>query len=420
MRLTAGTVRVDARDPFDPAGRRALRGRVVSYLPQDPASALDPAHPLAAQLRTTARAAHPSASRRELNQRIRAAGEAAAFDLALLDRYPAQLSGGQAQRALLAWTFLTRPRLLVLDEPTSGLDADTARRVGDAFARLPWGPAVLVISHDRDLVARTAHRTLHLLHGRLAHAHVSGHSSTAPVSENAASAALRAVGPGPAPNHPVLSMTGVAIRRGPRELLRDGELHLGSGELLAIRGPSGAGKTALARAVCGLAPPHRGILQLHGSTIPWDAAHRARHRAPFLAYVGQDARAALNPRESVRRTLHRALDTARRRSRDTPEGPEAVLKLVGLGAGALDRTPDQLSGGQRHRIALARALAAGPTALVCDETLAALDHVTAQQILDTLDGLRRDTGLPVLLITHQDRVARRADRILTLHEGRLA
>jgi peptide/nickel transport system ATP-binding protein len=93
---------------------------------------------------------------------------------------------------------------------------------------------------------------------------------------------------------------------------------------------------------------------------------------------------------------------------------------VGLGAGALDRTPDQLSGGQRHRIALARALAAGPTALVCDETLAALDHVTAQQILDTLDGLRRDTGLPVLLITHQDRVARRADRILTLHEGRLA
>ena len=92
---------------------------------------------------------------------------------------------------------------------------------------------------------------------------------------------------------------------------------------------------------------------------------------------------------------------------------------MGLGPGVLDRTPDQLSGGQRHRNALARALAAGPSALVCDETTAALDHDSAQQILDTLDQLRNDTGLPVLLITHQDPVARRADRILTLQEGRL-
>ncbi|MGO2360119.1 MAG: ABC transporter ATP-binding protein [Brachybacterium tyrofermentans] len=414
LHLTAGTVRVDGRDPLTPAERRALRGRVTAYLPQDPASALDPARTVAAQLRTAARAAHPTASRRARHEFSRAAAEAAALDPALLSRHPAQLSGGQAQRALLAWTFLTRPRLLLLDEPTSGLDADTALRVSATFARLPWHPAVLLISHDQDLIDRTADRTLRLDHGHLS-------EQTSPPAAPMSVTKTPRVDPGRhlAPSRPVLSMAGVTIRRGGQELLRDAELHLEASELLAIRGPSGAGKTALARALSGLAPPHAGILRLHDNEIPWDAAIRARDHAPFLAYVGQDARAALNPRETVRRTLHRALDTARRRSRPAPAGPKSVLALVGLGPGVLDRTPDQLSGGQRHRIALARALAAGPSALVSDETTAALDHDSAQQILDTLDQLRRDTGLPVLLITHQDPVAHRADRILTLQEGRL-
>ncbi|GAA3660941.1 ABC transporter ATP-binding protein [Microbacterium marinilacus] len=414
LHLTAGTVRVAGRDPLTPAGRRALRSRVTAYLPQDPASALDPTRTVAAQLRTAARTAHRTASRQKRIELRYAAVEAAVLDAMLLPRLPAQLSGGQAQRALLAWTFLTQPQLLILDEPTSGLDADTALRVSAAFARLPWNPAVLLISHDRDLIARTADRTLRLEHG-----HLSEQRGCPAAPVGAAEAPRGSTEPRLASSRAALSMTGATIRRGGRELLHDAELCLGVGELLAIRGPSGVGKTALARALCGFAPPRAGILRLHGNEIPWAATSRARNDAPFLAYVGQDARAALNPRETISRTLQRALDTARRRSRPRPAGPESVLALVGLGPELLDHTADQLSGGQRHRVALARAVAAGPAVLVCDETTAALDQESAQRILDTLDTLRRDTGLPVLLITHQDAVADRADRILTLQEGRL-
>ncbi|MFV0372639.1 ATP-binding cassette domain-containing protein, partial [Microbacterium sp.] len=135
---TGGQVRVDGNDPFRPAGRRAVRGRIAAYLPQDPASALDPARSIAGHLRTAARLAHPGASRADRRALVRTGVAEAAFDPALLSRRPAQLSGGQAQRALLAWTYVTRPRLLVLDEPTSGLDPRTAARVSAAFTTLEW------------------------------------------------------------------------------------------------------------------------------------------------------------------------------------------------------------------------------------------------------------------------------------------
>lgn len=411
LRLTCGRVRVAGHDPFTPAGQRALRGRVTAYLPQDPAGALDPARTVAGQLRTAARIAHPSASRHARAALIEDAAAAASFEHALLSRRPASLSGGQAQRALLAWTFLIRPGLLVLDEPTSGLDPDTALRVSTTFAALPWGPALLLISHDRQLVDRVSDRILHLHGGRL--------RAVEPVEPLATPAATRPGAYGP-PRDPVLSMAGVTIRRGGRTLLHDAALRLGTGELLAVRGPSGAGKTSLARALCGLAPPATGVLRWRGADVPWLAAARTRGGGPYLAYVGQDARAALNPRETVCRTLQRALDTARRHDRPAPAGPDIALDQVGLPPSVLDRCADQLSGGQRHRVALARAVAAGPAVLVCDETTAALDHAGAQRILDALDTLRHETGLPVLLITHQDSVADRADRVLTLEEGRLA
>ncbi|TDC55950.1 ABC transporter ATP-binding protein [Actinomadura sp. KC345] len=412
LRRTAGRIEVTGHDPFTGEGRAALRGRTTGYLPQDPASALDPRRMVLAQLRTAARIAHPGEARRDRDDRVRAAAEAAALDTALLRRHPARLSGGQAQRALLAWTFVTRPRLVILDEPTGGLDPDAARRVSDAFTRLPWEPAVLLVSHDRALVDRAAHRVLELAAGRLRHA-------PAPASTVPDPSRHRR------PNGPVgageraLSAEGLTIRRGGVPLLRDASLHLAAGEMVAVRGVSGSGKTSLARALCGLAPPDAGRLRMDGAPVHWDGAVRARTGGPFLAYVGQDARAALNPHEIVRRTLARASAAAHRRGIPPGPGPEPLLDGLGLAADVLDRTPDRLSGGQRHRVVLARALAAVPSAVVCDETLASLDHTTVRLVLDVLDAWRRATGSAVLLITHQDEVAARADRVLTLSGGRL-
>ncbi|MFI0352568.1 ABC transporter ATP-binding protein [Actinomadura sp. 9N407] len=413
LRRTAGRVEVTGHDPFTPEGRAVLRGRVTGYLPQDPASALDPRRRVLSQLRTAARIAHPGESRRDHDARIRAAADAADFDAALLRRHPAQLSGGQAQRSLLAWTFLTRPRLVILDEPTSGLDPDTARRVSAAFTRLPWEPAVLLISHDRALVDRAAHRVFELAGGRLQAATASPPPVPRPARHRSPD------GPTGDGEERVLAADGLTIRRGGVPLLRNASLHLAAGEFVAVQGVSGSGKTSLARALCGLAPPDAGRLCVHDAPVSWDGAARARTGGPFLAYVGQDARAALNPYETVRRMLARAVAAAHRRGIPPGPGPKALLDSLGLTADVLDRTPDRLSGGQRHRVMLARALAAVPAVVVCDETLASLDRTTARLVLGALDAWRRTTGSAVLLITHHDEVAAHADRVLTLSGERL-
>ncbi|QSB16660.1 ABC transporter ATP-binding protein [Natronosporangium hydrolyticum] len=414
LRRISGTARVAGHDPFTRTGQRALRGQVTAYLPQDPASALNPRRTILGHLRTAARISHPGERRAARSDRIRAAAEAAAFDAELLHRHASRLSGGQAQRALLAWTFVTRPELLILDEPTSGLDPVTALRVGTAFASLPWRPAVLLISHDRDLVAHTAGCAWQLTAGQL-------RSVAAAPPHKPAAAATAVAGPTSVPpvGPAVLAADRLTIHRGASRLLSEASLTLHAGELVAVQGPSGSGKTSLARTLCGLAPPTAGRLSVQGRPVAWEAATRARAGGPFVAYVGQDARAALHPQERIRRTLTRALAAGARRGPAVDPDLTGLLKRFGLPDDVLDRTPDRLSGGQRHRVALARAIAAAPTVLVCDETTASLDRVTRELVLDALDELRRHTGLPVLAVTHQDAVAARADRVLTLTGGDL-
>ncbi|MGO1507637.1 MAG: ABC transporter ATP-binding protein [Microbacterium sp.] len=404
-----GEVRVAGHDPLTRSGRRAIRGRLAAYLPQDPASALDPARTIAAQLRTACRIAHPHTSRSERSVILIDAARDAALEPELLTRRPLRLSGGQAQRALLAWTIIARPELLILDEPTSSLDPQTALRVSRIFTTLPWEPAVLLVSHDRDLIARVSDRVLELDGGRLRPAPSIPIRASVPPMRRAPEESRQ----------PVLVAEGVTILRGGRAVVRDTSLRLEAGEMVAIRGRSGSGKTSLARALSGFAPPAAGALLVDGHPVPWEAGARARGGGPFIAYVGQDARAALHPGETVERTLQRARTAAHDRDTSRFPEPRELLDLVGLPHAAQSRLPSELSGGQRHRLVLARALAASPDVLVCDETTAALDIDTAERILDMLDRIRRDIGLPVLLITHQDAVAARADRTLTLQEGSL-
>lgn len=423
LQLRSGAVAIEGRYPFTAVGKSQLRGRLTGYLPQDPASALDPRRAIRAQLRVAARVAYRGSRRSEREASISAAIDAADFSPHLLRRLPGELSGGQAQRALLAWAFISRPRLLILDEPTSGLDSDTARRVSRSFTSLPWNPAVLLISHDRELTDRVAERVFELRSGRL-------HSIPTRLPEPSASvlnvtgASVSAKGRGRRDREVVVER--MRIRRGGDTLLTATSLHFSTGELVALRGLSGAGKTAVAKALCGLEAPESGSLLVRGMKTSWQADQRVRSRGPFIAYVGQDARAALNPHETLGAALIRATRSARRRDIShgahpaTEEWSAATLmKRLALPFDALERTPDRLSGGQRHRAALARALAARPDMLVLDETLAALDRSTALLVLDTLEDWRGINCAPVLLITHQDAVADRADRVLTLSERRI-
>ncbi|UCM87047.1 ABC transporter ATP-binding protein [Streptomyces marincola] len=407
---TGGTVRVAGIDPFSRAGARQVRGRLVAYLPQDCAATLPAEHRVGWVLdRAAGRAGVPRA--RRAAERARAL-ERVRLPADLARSFPHQISGGQAQRVALAAVLAAGARLIVLDEPTSGLDPALVDDVVELLRTATGDAALLVVSHDPEVVDRLTERRLTMAGGRLAEG--TG-AAPAAAGRTVAAAPPRAAPPGP----PVLLAEGVTGGPGRPAVLAGAGLSLGAGECVAVLGASGAGKTTLARALAGTAVPAGGRLWLGGDEQPWPVARRTRAARLLVAHVDQDSRGALNPRERIGTALERARAAARRGGVDAPPVAD-LLAGVSLPAGAARRYPGELSGGERQRANLARALAAGPRVLLCDEVTASLDGATEDEVLDLLGRLRRAHGLAVVLITHSRRVASGADRCLVLRDGQLA
>ncbi|MFF2523472.1 ABC transporter ATP-binding protein [Streptomyces liangshanensis] len=428
LEVRGGTVRVAGLDPFDAGHARHLRGRVVSFLGQDPASSLNPALRIGTQIAEAVRLRSPGTKRDDVRARV---GELLLSvrlpaDRAFMRRLPRQLSGGQAQRVALARALAGRPGLLVLDEPTSGLDPVLAEVMRGLLAEVLSGGdrAALLVSHAPAWIASVADDVIRLDGGRIVPA---GQPRTSrPVvpsrplvpSRNSPPAGPGAGPPGAlAAAHAVgalLSARGVYASHGRVPVLHDVSLTVPAGSCAAVIGPSGSGKTTFARCLAGLHRPLRGSVEWRGGGAP-------RGPGTPVQLVAQDARGALNPRESVGDALMRPLRAVRSRSvRDTSREAVRLLGLVGLDPDLRERRPGQLSGGQRQRVSLARTLAAGPRVLVCDEITSALDPETADGILDLLDSLRRTLGLTVVMVTHDlAAAASRAERVVVLHAGRV-
>ncbi|UKF79963.1 ABC transporter ATP-binding protein [Clavibacter californiensis] len=412
-RVAAGTVRVHGVDPLTPAGRRLLRGQVVGHVPQDPASALDPARTALHHIRQAARRSAGRTSRAELGRVVLEAAHDARLDPTLLRRRGSELSGGQAQRVILAALLAAQPAVVLLDEPTSALDAETADLVARHVARLPWLPAVVLASHDPDVLARTSGRVVTLRDG----AHAPGGTRDAAPPPRAAATATAASRTA-APALPAVDVSGLRIRFGAHRVVEEASLRIPAGGIVAIRGRSGSGKTSVGRAIAGLLVPEAGVLEVAGARIPWPGDDRSTYQKPLVGLVLQDSRAALHPGETVLATLARAGRAAVRQGSPAVD-PAELLGRLGLDPRLVDRRPHELSGGQRQRVAIARALAAAPALLVCDEITASLDATAERTVLDALDEARARTGVAILLITHSATAAERADRVLTLADGRL-
>ncbi len=409
-----------------PASPDALRGRRVAYVFQDAASSLHPLRRIGDQLRECLGVHAPALKGAALRRRIEHSLAEVGLDSdpRWLRAFPHQLSGGQRQRAMLALTLLPQPELLIADEPTSALDPVLARRVCDLLAGLAAqrGMGLLLISHDLPRVAEYCARIYRLQGGR-AHPDASG-------AQPAAVPRVPRQAPVPARGEALIATSDLMLSHasGPRwpwqpapaPALRGATLTLAAGQRLGVVGGSGSGKSTLARGLLGLLRPSAGKVQWFGHelrALDLPTLRRFRRRVQM---VFQDPYRSLDPMQRIDAMLHEALAFA-----SVPGAPGerqtaalAALESVGLDSSALRRYPAQFSGGQRQRLAIARALACGPEVLVCDEATSALDSETQWQILQLLDRLAAARGLVLVFISHDlDAVRWLCDALLVLDRG---
>jgi peptide/nickel transport system ATP-binding protein len=431
-----GRLRVDGVDiPLASPAHRALAGRGLAWVPQDPLASLHPLKRVGAQLVETLRAVRglgrdaAVAEARALLERVQVPEPASA-----LRRYPHEFSGGQRQRIAIALALATRPRVLVADEPTAALDARIARdvlRLLDGL-RADDGLALLLVSHDLPLVAAHAQQVHVLRRGEVveqgAAADVLAHPTHAYTRELVASGIVDAPQATPRVDAPVvLEARGLRLRYpgATRDALDGVDLELRRGEALAIVGESGSGKSSLGRVLLRLVRHARGEVRLHhaGGAVDLLALppRELRRLRRVLGIVFQDPYASLDPRmrvldlvtEPLR--IHGDADAVTLRARAAE-----LLAQVGLEPAMLDRHPHAFSGGQRQRIAIARALAGDPALLLCDEAVSALDAHHRRAILQLLADLKRERGLALLFITHDlAGAALLADRIAVMEDGRV-
>jgi peptide/nickel transport system ATP-binding protein len=437
-RLTGGSVHLDGVSVLEQSLPRLqeLRGRSITYVAQSAAAAFNQAMTIDAQVIEV-----PVMTGTMTREAALAKARRLYRDLELPDpatigkRYPHQLSGGQLQRLMAAMAMISDPQLLILDEPTTALDVTTQIEVLHAFKTLiaENGTAAIYVSHDLSLVAQIADHILVLKNGRMveygtteqiiaaprhdytraliAAAHVMPAQIGAPLSSRPA-----------AP--PLLEVRNVTAGYGPKQsvpALQDINLSIQAGETVGVIGESGSGKTTLGRLISGLMPARAGEVLLDGQRLSPAVGQRSRDELRQVQFAFQMADTALNPRQSINKILSRPMMFYHglNQSEATREVAR-LLERVDLPTGFAHRYPPQLSGGQRQRVNLARALAARPRLIICDEITSALDTIVAQQILDLLADLQDELGVSYLFITHDiATVARIADRIAVMREGRI-
>lgn len=431
VQITSGEVYLNDRDIIElgSRGHRALRGAEVSYVSQSAAASFNPAKPILDQV-TEATILHGRLSKR--------AAETRAIDLfrqlGLPDpdnigrRYPHQVSGGQLQRCMTALALCPEPDLVVFDEPTTALDVTTQievlKAIKDAIAAT--GVAALYITHDLAVVAQVADEIMVLRGGETVEHGLTEQIITAPREKyTRALVSVRSIQHPmqPEPDKPVVEIDGVtATYRGIGfDILSNINLTLSPGRTLAIVGESGSGKSTLARVMTGLLPPREGRILFEGRDLALEQRARSREDLREMQMIYQMADVAMNPRQSVGTIIGRPLEFYfRLKGEEKRRRIVELLDAIDLGAEYLDRYPAELSGGQKQRVCIARALAAKPKVIICDEVTSALDPLVADGILKLLLDLQRVEGVAYMFITHDLATVRAmADTIAVMHRGRV-
>ncbi len=447
-RFRNGRVFLEGRDvlAMSIAEKRDLRGRDVAYVAQSAQASLNPSIPVGEQI----------AESLHLHQ-VAEGADATRRTIELLDlldiphpemivrRYPHQTSGGQQQRIMMAMALACRPRLLVLDEPTTALDVTTQIEVLKAIKSVnrDLGTASIYVSHDLSVVAQVADRILVMNQG-----HVVEEGETSRILDDAREdytrTLLGAVKPPPSPektvvnptvtsgSEPVISVKHTSASYARQTLfgtiereqyvLHDIALDVWPREVLAVVGESGSGKSTLARVMAGLHPPLPGAeITLDGDLLAGRARRRTRDQLRRIQIIFQSPDQSLNPERRVDDAIGRPLELYFGMSGSEKYDRIAdLLELVGLDPDYAGRFPAELSGGERQRVSIARAFAAEPDIILCDEVLSALDTVVAARVLELMKDLRESHQVAYVFISHDlSTVASIADRVAVMYAGRI-
>lgn len=427
-RISAGSILFDGVNlaKLSEPEKRGLWGRRLAYVAQSAAAACNPAHRIIDQYVETP-VWHGISSRQ--------AARRAAIDLFrrlhlpdpenIGERYPHQLSGGQLQRAMTAMAMSCNPDLIVFDEPTTALDVTTQVEVLSAIKDVvrTSQTAAIYISHDLAVVAQLADRIVVLRHGRVIEEAETTRMLSDPRDPYTRSLwAVRTLRteekqPGTAQ----LRLRGIEASYGSVKAVDGVDLTVAAGQTVAIVGESGSGKTTLAKVIAGLVQPSRGEILFEGKPLPPRLEQRPRELLRRIQLIYQTPDTALNPSRRVREILSRTLSHLQGlRGQELDRKLKEAMDMVELDAGLLDRLPAELSGGQKQRVCIARALAANPDLVICDEVTSALDQIVARDILNLLMRLQVELGVSYLYITHDLMTVKAiADQVVVMRDGRI-
>ncbi len=430
-RISGGSIVFDGIDLTSASEeqKRKLRGVHIAYVAQSAAAAFNPAHKLIDQC-SEGPVQHGVKNKRE--------ADADAKDLygrlLLPDpqnigyRYPHQVSGGQLQRAMTAMALACRPDLLVFDEPTTALDVTTQIEVLATIRDIveQFNAAAIYITHDLAVVAQMADRIMVLRYGDLIEEADTRTMMSDPQESYTktlwAVRSFRKTETKRSDDIPLIKVDHVTAGYGPVDVLHDINLEVYSGRTVAIVGESGSGKSTAARVITGLLPPREGQVLFRGKRLSRDYRKRSKEELRHAQMIYQMPDTAVNPRQRIRSIIGRPLQFyLGLQGAELDRRIRELLEMIEMEPSQfIERYPGELSGGQKQRICIARALAAEPEFIICDEVTSALDQIVAEGILKLLDRLQQELNLGYMFITHDLATVRAiADEVVVMLQGRI-
>lgn len=438
LRVSGGSLQLNGEELLiaTPARLRALRGKVMGMVFQEPMTALNPVMRCGDQIDELLRAHTDwdvARRRREILQILEHVQ--LPEPSRMVRSFPHQLSGGQRQRIVIAMAMILKPALLICDEPTTALDVTTQKEILRLIAELQreLGCAVMFITHDMGVVAEIADDVLVMRHGSTVELGSYDKVLHHPEAEytRMLMAAVPSMTPPQARAVPQgsarASVTALEKRYRSRDwlgrvhethALANAALAVHSGETVGIVGESGSGKSTLARCLMRLIDPTSGEIHWGDAEVAKLSEAQLRPLRSHVQVIFQDPNRSLNPRRRIGDSLAEGAVNFGATPQEAQQLVVGLLAKVKLPPESIARYPSQFSGGQRQRLAIARALACRPQVLVADEAVSALDVSVQAQILDLLREVQEELGLGMIFITHDLRVAAQiCDRVIVMHRG---